>query len=95
MQSEVVGFEFVKSQNSSFKFNENEISKTRSAQAESQPRYEVADVLNILGSKLENLAINSWQLRSLFALNPNSAIEKKEYFSILISNCVAVEKNKR
>ena len=29
------------------------------------------------------------------ALNPNSAIEKKEYFSILISNCVAVEKNKR
>ena len=30
-----------------------------------------------------------------FILNPNSAIEKKEYFSILISNCVAVEKNKR
>ena len=29
------------------------------------------------------------------SLNPNSAIEKKEYFSILISNCVAVEKNKR
>ena len=28
-------------------------------------------------------------------LNPNSAIEKKEYFSILISNCVAVENNKR
>ena len=28
-------------------------------------------------------------------INPNSAIEKKEYFSILISNCVAVEKNKR
>ena len=28
-------------------------------------------------------------------LNPNSAIEKKEYFSVLISNCVAVEKNKR
>lgn len=27
--------------------------------------------------------------------NPNSAIEKKEYFSILISNCVAVEKIKR
>ena len=26
---------------------------------------------------------------------PNSAIEKKEYFSILKSNCVAVEKNKR
>ena len=71
MQSEVVGFEFVKSQNSSFNFNENqrlEISKIQSAQPESQPRYEVADVLNILGSKLENLAINSWQLRSLFAL---------------------------
>ena len=33
-------------------------------------------------------------LNKLF-LNPNSAIEKKEYFSILISNCVAVEKNKR
>ena len=30
-----------------------------------------------------------------FFFNPNSAIEKKEYFSILISNCVAVEKNKR
>ena len=29
------------------------------------------------------------------SINPNSAIEKKEYFSILISNCVAVEKNKR
>lgn len=71
MQSEVVGFEFVKSQNSSFKFNENqrlEISKIQSAQAESQPRYEVADVLNILGSKLENLGLNSWQLRTLFAL---------------------------
>ena len=31
----------------------------------------------------------------LYPFNPNSAIEKKEYFSILISNCVAVEKNKR
>ena len=31
----------------------------------------------------------------LYTFNPNSAIEKKEYFSILISNCVAVEKNKR
>lgn len=71
MQSEVVGFEFFKSQNSSFEFNENqrlEISKIRSAQPESQPRYEVADVLNISGSKLENLAINSWQVRTLFAL---------------------------
>ena len=31
----------------------------------------------------------------ILEFNPNSAIEKKEYFSILISNCVAVEKNKR
>ena len=67
MQSEVVGFEFVKSQNSSFKFNENEISKTRSAQAESQPRYEVADVLKTLGERIDNLGLNSWQLRTLFA----------------------------
>ena len=34
-------------------------------------------------------------IKSGDTLNPNSAIEKKEYFSILISNCVAVEKNKR
>ena len=33
--------------------------------------------------------------RNIKDFNPNSAIEKKEYFSILISNCVAVEKNKR
>ncbi|WP_313270519.1 IS91 family transposase [Epilithonimonas vandammei] len=33
-----------------------------------QPQYEVTDVLNILGSKLENLELNSWQLRTLFAL---------------------------
>ena len=70
MQSEVVGFEFVKSQNSSFKFNENqrlEISKIQSAQAESQPRYEVADVLKTLGERIDNLGLNSWQLRTLFA----------------------------
>ena len=35
------------------------------------------------------------QIEASVPLNPNSAIEKKEYFSILISNCVAVEKNKR
>ncbi len=35
-----------------------------------------------------------WQTDFTY-FNPNSAIEKKEYFSILISNCVAVEKNKR
>ena len=71
MQSEVAGFEFVKSQNSSFKFNENqrlEISKIQSAQAESQPRYEVADVLKTLGERIDNLGLNSWQLRTLFAL---------------------------
>ena len=34
-------------------------------------------------------------VRARTKVNPNSAIEKKEYFSILISNCVAVEKNKR
>jgi hypothetical protein len=33
-----------------------------------QPQYEVADVLNKLGSKLEDLGLNSWQLRTLFAL---------------------------
>jgi hypothetical protein len=35
---------------------------------QSQPQYEVADVLNKLGSKLEDLGLNSWQLRTLFAL---------------------------
>ena len=33
-----------------------------------QPQYEVANVLNKLGSKLEDLGLNSWQLRTLFAL---------------------------
>ncbi|MDV4115323.1 IS91 family transposase, partial [Elizabethkingia anophelis] len=37
-------------------------------QSQSQLQYEVADVLNKLGSKLENLELNSWQLRTLFAL---------------------------
>lgn len=36
-----------------------------------------------------------FSVMSVNDFNPNSAIEKKEYFSILISNCVAVEKNKR
>ena len=35
------------------------------------------------------------RMKMVDKFNPNSAIEKKEYFSILISNCVAVEKNKR
>ena len=35
---------------------------------QSQPQYEVADVLNKLGSKLEDLGLNSWQLRTLSAL---------------------------
>ena len=45
----------------------------------------------------EIIYCNSWfdALSKIDKLNPNSAIEKKEYFSILISNCVAVEKNKR
>lgn len=43
-------------------------SKKQSVQPQSQPQYEVADVLNILGSKLEDLGLNSWQLRTLFAL---------------------------
>ena len=38
------------------------------SQSQSQPQYEVADVLNKLGSKLEDLGLNSWQLRTLFAL---------------------------
>ena len=42
--------------------------------------------------ELDSSTINKLAIK---ALNPNSAIEKKEYFSILISNCVAVEKNKR
>ena len=37
-------------------------------QSQSQPQYEVADVLNKLGSKLEDLGLNSWQLRTLSAL---------------------------
>ena len=47
---------------------------------------------NILVMKDENEKVY-FHLKRNF--NPNSAIEKKEYFSILISNCVAVEKNKR
>ncbi|WP_185259963.1 IS91 family transposase [Elizabethkingia anophelis] len=43
-------------------------SKKQSVQPQSQPQYEVADVLNISGSKLENLELNSWQLRTLSAL---------------------------
>ena len=43
------------------------------------------------GREMLQQEINTLQIQ----LNPNSAIEKKEYFSILISNCVAVEKNKR
>ena len=38
------------------------------SQSQSQPQYEVADVLNKLGSKLEDLGLNSWQLRTLSAL---------------------------
>jgi hypothetical protein len=37
-------------------------------QSQSQPQYEIADILNKLGSKLEDLGLNSWQLRTLSAL---------------------------
>ena len=47
---------------------------------------------NLIGKIATSLTQLVYSLRFL---NPNSAIEKKEYFSILISNCVAVEKNKR
>ena len=40
-----------------------------SAKIASSPRgFEVADVLNVLGSRLEDLGLNSWQLRTLSAL---------------------------
>lgn len=42
--------------------------KKQPTQSQSQPQYEVADVLNKLGSKLEDLGLNSWQLRTLSAL---------------------------
>ena len=38
------------------------------SQSQPQPQYEIADILNKLGSKLEDLGLNSWQLRTLFAL---------------------------
>ena len=42
--------------------------KKQPTQPQSQPQYEVADVLNKLGDKLEDLGFNGWQLRTLFAL---------------------------
>jgi hypothetical protein len=50
---------FKKHQNVRVDFTKNENSKTH---------YEVADVLNILGKKLDNLGFNTWQLRTLSAL---------------------------
>ena len=38
------------------------------SQSQPQPQYEIADILNKLGSKLEDLGFNGWQLRTLFAL---------------------------
>ena len=38
------------------------------SQSQPQPQYEIADILNKLGSKLEDLGLNSWQLRTLSAL---------------------------
>ena len=59
-------------------------------------------IVDIENSDLDLVAnsiqTNNWKDENgnvSFRLIPNSAIEKKEYFSILISNCVAVEKNKR
>ncbi|MHA7824949.1 MULTISPECIES: IS91 family transposase [Weeksellaceae] len=59
MSVEVIEFKSIENQDLRFKFNEDQSLKSK---------YEVADVLNILGSKLENLELNSWQLRTLFAL---------------------------
>ena len=40
-----------------------------SAKIASSPRgFDVADVLNVLGPRLEDLGLNSWQLRTLSAL---------------------------
>ena len=38
------------------------------SQPQPQPQYEIADILNRLGDKLEDLGYNAWQLRTLFAL---------------------------
>ena len=38
------------------------------SQSQPQPQYEIADILNKLGDKLEDLGFNAWQLRTLFAL---------------------------
>ena len=50
---------------------------------------------NVLQRNFKSDAPNQKWATDVTEFNPNSAIEKKEYFSILISNCVAVEKNKR
>ena len=59
MSVEVIEFKSIENQDLRFKFNEDQSLKSK---------YEVSDVLNILGSKLEDLGLNSWQLRTLFAL---------------------------
>ena len=38
------------------------------SQSQPQPQYEIADILNRLGDKLEDLGFNAWPLRTLFAL---------------------------
>ena len=55
----MIEFKLIENQNLRFKFNQNQSLKSK---------YEVTDVLNISGSKLENLELNSWQLRTLSAL---------------------------
>ena len=34
------------------------------SQSQPQPQYEIADILNRLGDKLEDLGFNGWQLRT-------------------------------
>ena len=59
--------------------------KKQPTQPQSQPQYEVADVLNKLGSKLEDLGLNAWQLRTLFALK-SAEHRLWEDISMLVTN---------
>ena len=52
-------------------------------------------IKNLISETQTDVEITYYNHEQNVGLNPNSAIEKKEYFSVLISNCVAVEKNKR
>jgi hypothetical protein len=59
MQGKVIGFEFRENKDLRFELNKKQSLKIQ---------YEIADVLNSLGEKLEDLGLNSWQLRTLSAL---------------------------